>query len=120
MKQIEDKVLDQFADIDQKWRDSCIELACLEQLERGGQLPEWDYNVELNQYVVCLACFDPTSLVNSCDYSDTNITFIEQRKKQDTLPAETFKVAVSNYEERQKDGWNCDIFTLPKGLQSFV
>ncbi|ELU14888.1 hypothetical protein CAPTEDRAFT_193511, partial [Capitella teleta] len=39
-------------------------------------------------------------------------TFIEQRKKQDTLPAETFKVAVSNNEERQKDGWNCGIFTL--------
>ncbi|ELT94179.1 hypothetical protein CAPTEDRAFT_214152 [Capitella teleta] len=39
-------------------------------------------------------------------------TFIEQRKKQDTLPAKTFKVAVSNNEERQKDGWNCGIFTL--------
>ncbi|ELU00964.1 hypothetical protein CAPTEDRAFT_216405 [Capitella teleta] len=35
-----------------------------------------------------------------------------RKKKQDTLPAETFKVAVSNNEERQKDGWNCGIFTL--------
>ncbi|ELU10962.1 hypothetical protein CAPTEDRAFT_222520 [Capitella teleta] len=31
--------------IDQKWRDSCVELAWLEQLEKSGQLPEWDYRL---------------------------------------------------------------------------
>ncbi|ELU03778.1 hypothetical protein CAPTEDRAFT_192346 [Capitella teleta] len=45
MEKMKDRVLDQFADIDQKGRDSCVELAWLEQLEKSGQLPKWDYRL---------------------------------------------------------------------------
>jgi hypothetical protein len=41
-----------FTDIDQKGRDSCVELAWLEQLEKKGQLPEWDYS-ELIHTLLC-------------------------------------------------------------------